>query len=164
MSSPVTINPAYANQHPRGWDSDLSVTPPNEYHSSGSDEGSDDFHSSEYLSFDTPTDPGSSRQGSASPSVGTVTVPPLPEPVKPSYYRNRLEKIAPKAQALVNSVATPKVTVPTSKPACTPSIVIQKKKKSCSNCKRRKVGCGGAAPGHKCNQCERTGAECDIAL
>jgi len=161
MSSPVTINSAYPNPYPRSWNSELSITPPNEYHSSGSDGGSDDLHS-QFLNFESPKGSGSSRQSSASPPVGTIEVQPVPVPAKPSYYRNHLDKVAPKGQAVPVDMPAPTMTVAAATSPCVPPLAVQKKRKACGACKRRKVSCGVPASGSKCNQCLRTGAECDL--
>lgn len=161
MSSPVNINSSYAGPYPRSWNSELSVTPPNEYHSSGSDGGSDDLHS-QFLNFDSPKGSGSSRQSSASPPTSTIEVQPVPIPAKPSYYRSRLDKAASKAQPAAVDLPAPAKAVPAATPACAPQLMVQKKRKACGACKRRKVSCGVPAAGSKCNQCLRTGADCDL--
>jgi hypothetical protein len=161
MSSPVTINSAYPNTYPRNWNSGLSITPPNEYHSSGSDGGSDDLHS-QFLNFESPKGSGSSRQSSASPPVGTIEVEHIPVAMKPSYYRNNLDKVASKGQAVTVDRVPQTMTVVAGGSACAPPLAVQKKRKACGTCKRRKVSCGVPASGSKCNQCLRTGAECDL--
>jgi hypothetical protein len=168
-SPPMTITPNYANQYPQSWASNLSTTPPNEYHSSGSDGGSDDTHS-----HIPPVHP---------PATPTVQWLPAPTDTRPefqdepepdnsgevgkkSYYRPRhLKNVSNITRSLVRDEdalsprpngVTPRVPIPTVN-------IISKKKKACSSCKKRKISCAPPTVGVKCNQCQRTGLECDLA-
>ena len=172
MSTPVTINPNYlsnTNQYPQSWASNLSTTPPNEYHSSGSDGGSDDTHL-----HNPPTHPllTPTAQWLPAPTATSPEFQDEPEPDysgevgKKSYYRPRhLKNVSNITRSLVREQdalsppptgANARVSVPTVN-------IISKKKKACTTCKKRKIACGSPTVGVKCNQCQRAGLECDLA-
>lgn len=218
---PVDINPsrtshdAYAYGQRMGScdNSELSLTPPHEYHSSGSDGGSDDIHSHlvpvrkplqqqlQYQQYQQSTQMDNNmRRGEASPTfsmnattsvngsgMGTGNViagthaqpnpvPPRTERVernerteKPSYYRSPIMKQASKAQGHLVGVTAGEADHNSHKrqhlPAMPTTISVQKRKKACSSCRRRKIPCGTPMPGsNKCNQCSRNGVECDIGI
>lgn len=164
MSPPMTISPnysSYTNQFPQSWGSNLSTTPPNEYHSSGSDGGSDDIHSQIPLNYSS-APPSGQWQPTPIPITPElqeeIEPEPSPEVGKQSYYRPRhLQNVSNIARSLVREEGA----LPPRNRAPVLSI-ITKKKKACTSCKRRKISCAPPTVGVKCNQCQRTGSECDI--
>jgi hypothetical protein len=163
----MTISPNYSNythQYPQSWASNLSTTPPNEYHSSGSDGGSDDTHphiSPVYPPPRLPAPPETRPEFQDEPEPdhsGEVS--------KKSYYKPRhLKNVSNITRSLVRdedvfsprpNVTTPRVSAPTAN-------IVSKKKKACSSCKKRKISCAPPTVGVKCNQCQRGGLDCDLA-
>lgn len=165
MSPPMTISTSYSactNELPQSWASNLSTTPPNEYHSSGSDGGSDDLHHS----HGPPGYPSAAPNGHWHPAPTPITPEPEEEPVpepsstaiKKSFYRPRhLQNVSNITRSLVRQEGA----VPP-RPQPHTTTIICKKKKACSSCKKRKISCAPPTVGVKCNQCQRTGYECDL--
>jgi len=165
MSPPMAISPhysAYSNQFPQSCGSSLSTTPPNEYHSSGSDGGSDDVHSHGPLSF-----PSASPHEQWRPAPAPITPEPQEEPEpessshsgKKSYYRPRhLQNVSNITRSLVRDEGA----LPRPRAHAPAVNIILKKKKACTSCKKRKISCAPPTVGVKCNQCQRTGYDCDL--
>ncbi|PVF97042.1 hypothetical protein CPB86DRAFT_786377 [Serendipita vermifera] len=159
-SLPVDISPSYTGQYVDSWGTALSVTPPNEFHSSGSDEGSDDTHSNlvHINDFHQQT---AQRIAPITPPRSAVEERAPPVPLKTSYYRSRIIKGTKNPEAIKSGLATSSPIPVPARPVATGPLMVQKKRKACSSCKRRKVSCAVPAGSHKCNQCLRTGDECD---